>query len=138
MKVGVTGASGFVGRHIVTALRKRGDDVVAIVRNGSSMKDCETRIFDFSRPLNLDGVLAGLDGVIHAAAHIPKSYADATEARSCMEINALGTLTLLLACARTAVARAIVPFGKCISDWRNTARRGCADRSFGAGAVLLD
>jgi uncharacterized protein YbjT (DUF2867 family) len=33
MRVGVTGATGFVGRAIVTALRRRGDEVTVLTRD---------------------------------------------------------------------------------------------------------
>jgi len=108
MKVGVTGANGFIGQHIVAALRKRGDEVVAILRNRASLPDAETRIADFKDPRDLEGVLAGLDGVIHTAAHLPKSYADPGEAKACIEINTLGTMALLQACVQSGLARAVV------------------------------
>jgi UDP-glucose 4-epimerase len=111
VKIGVTGANGFIGQHIVAAVRERGDDAVAIIRNRSPSQVGETRFFDFSQSGAPDAVLAGLDGVIHAAAHIPKSYADPNEARLCMQVNALGTLELLLACNRVGIARAVVLSG---------------------------
>jgi uncharacterized protein YbjT (DUF2867 family) len=33
MKALVTGGTGFVGRHVVDSLRRRGDDVTALVRS---------------------------------------------------------------------------------------------------------
>ena len=33
MKVALTGAKGFVGSHVLTALQKSGHDVMALVRN---------------------------------------------------------------------------------------------------------
>lgn len=108
MKVGVTGASGFIGRHVLTALRARGDDVVALVRDPQGLPGWKTRTLDLGRPAELDKVLAGFDAVVHAAAHVPKSYADPDEARTCLEVNALGTLAVLQACVAAAVPRAIV------------------------------
>ena len=35
MKVAIVGASGLIGRHLATALRARGDEVVAVSRSGS-------------------------------------------------------------------------------------------------------
>ncbi len=41
MTVAVTGATGFVGRHLVDALVRRGDDVVALVRSPKKTRELE-------------------------------------------------------------------------------------------------
>ena len=38
MKIAVTGASGFIGRHVTTRLLEQGLDVVAVTRNATSLK----------------------------------------------------------------------------------------------------
>jgi len=49
----------------------------------------------------------GFDVVIHAAAHLPMSYADPAEAQRCMDINALGTLAVLEECVRAGVRKVV-------------------------------
>jgi UDP-glucose 4-epimerase len=93
---------------VLAALRTRGDHVVGLVRNPQSLPEWETRTLDISRPDGIDKVLAGFDGVVHAAAHVPKSYTDPGEAQTCLEVNALGTLALLRACVAAGVPRVIV------------------------------
>src|SRR5918993_4308013 len=73
----VTGASGFVGRHLVPALLAAGHTVVALVRTPTAgemvvgalpagrRKDVETRIGDVTRPATLVPVMAGIDAVVH-------------------------------------------------------------------------
>ena len=39
MKVFVTGATGFIGGHVVGKLRERGDDVVCLVRYPETGRD---------------------------------------------------------------------------------------------------
>lgn len=39
MKVAVTGASGFVGRHVLSELRRQGADVVAVTRDATRLAD---------------------------------------------------------------------------------------------------
>jgi len=112
MKVGVTGASGFVGRHLVHGLRAHGHKVRSLVRDLSTAPESdEARVVDLSSAEPLDAALAGIDAVVHAAAYLPASYADPREARKLLEVNALGTLAILEACVRASVEKAIVVSG---------------------------
>jgi UDP-glucose 4-epimerase len=109
MKVSVTGASGFVGRHLVHALRRHGHRVRSLVRDLSTAPESdEVRTIDLCSDEPLDAALAGVDAVVHAAAYLPASYADPGEARKLLEVNALGTLAILESCVRTSVEKAIV------------------------------
>ncbi len=53
MKILVTGATGFVGQHVITELLKYNHQIIAAVRNKSSLKDQQDKIkiieFDFDR-----------------------------------------------------------------------------------------
>ena len=112
MKVSVTGASGFVGRHLVHGLRAHGHTVRSLVRDLSTAPASdEVRAVDLSSAEPLDEALAGADAVVHAAAYLPASYADPGEARKLLEVNALGTLAVLEACVRISVKKAVVLSG---------------------------
>lgn len=65
MQVGITGASGFLGRHLIRALHARGDDAVAFSRSPSRpVPGCrETRSSAPDAPLDL----SGLDAVVNFA-----------------------------------------------------------------------
>jgi NAD dependent epimerase/dehydratase family enzyme len=73
MRVGVTGASGFIGRAVVAALRARGDIPVAFTRSPESQASksvqsgVETRRFDVSDPSADPTALEGLDAILHLA-----------------------------------------------------------------------
>lgn len=70
MRIGVTGASGFIGRALVAALVERGDDVTRFVRPGSSSAAGPVVRWDPSRALVDEGDLryaGGFDGVVHLA-----------------------------------------------------------------------
>src|SRR5262245_65316930 len=103
MRVAVTGASGFVGRHLVRDLRAAAHAVRSLVRVLSTAPDSdEARAIDLSPAGPLDEALAGVDAVVHAAAYLPASYEDPGEARKLLEVNALGTLAVLESSVRAS------------------------------------
>lgn len=111
MKIGVTGANGFVGRHIIKALADAGLQPIALVRRDDVDIDGATetrRIPSLSGNMDSDIVrtaLRGLDGVVHLAAMVHQMQGG-TEA-AFVEANAVGSVTLANACAEAGVARFI-------------------------------
>jgi dihydroflavonol-4-reductase len=86
MRVFVTGGTGFIGGHVVRMLRKRGDEVEALVRDPGKADDLEAlgaRLVqgDLSDRAALARAMRGCDAVIHGAAvykvGIPESERDA-------------------------------------------------------------
>ena len=73
MRVVITGGAGFIGRAIVERLAKRGDDVVALVRDAGRarfLKDEQRRTSiksDLSSVAQMTAQMKGADAVIHAA-----------------------------------------------------------------------
>ena len=68
MNVGVTGAGGFIGRHLVRRLVARGDRVVAFRRDPSAVAPPGVEVRAFHMPDGIDpGDFAGLDVVVHGA-----------------------------------------------------------------------
>jgi nucleoside-diphosphate-sugar epimerase len=80
MRVALTGATGYVGSHILTELRERGHDVLALVRDDAQFDAVASRgatpavVDPYDRPAVI-GFLSGADGAIHTA-----SPGDATSA----------------------------------------------------------
>ncbi|MFF1401597.1 NAD-dependent epimerase/dehydratase family protein [Streptomyces sp. NPDC058294] len=100
MRVLVTGGAGFIGSHVVEALRERGHEpLVYDVR--------EDPAADVRDPVAVARALAGVDAVCHQAAMVGlgSGFADAAEYVS---RNDLGTAVLLAAMAEAGVRRLVL------------------------------
>ena len=67
MKIGVSGASGHLGRAVVSELLQRADgrEVVAITRTPETVSEpAQGRFGDYNRPESLAGAYAGLDRLL--------------------------------------------------------------------------
>ena len=72
MAVAHTGATGFIGSHILTELHEHGHEVMALVRDDAqadvvSVRGAKPIVVDLYDPGATGAVLGGADGAIHAA-----------------------------------------------------------------------
>ncbi|HYJ68914.1 MAG TPA: NAD-dependent epimerase/dehydratase family protein [Nocardioidaceae bacterium] len=113
MRVLLTGAAGFIGGHVATALAERGHDVVGVdalipaahpvgVEPPAGVVRLDVRDAD-----RLDGLLAGVDVVCHQAAMVGNGV-DAQDLPAYAAHNDLGTAQLLAAMARAGVDRLVL------------------------------
>jgi UDP-glucose 4-epimerase len=93
----VTGASGFVGSHVVRELRRVGIDVVGVYRDGT-----DGRVVPRWEGSVLERALQGATGVVHAASVVHRAT---TPARDYIEFNVTGTRNLLHAARLAGVRR---------------------------------
>src|SRR5690349_4385628 len=101
-RVLVTGATGFVGGHLVDALLERGDDVVCLTRSTANLTwlnrhPVEQIRGDLSDDRALRAAVEKVDVVYHVAGLI-RALSEA----DFMEANAVGTRRLAEACATQA------------------------------------
>lgn len=118
MTVLVTGATGFVGRHVVATLREDGQPVRRLLRK--PVEDAQRGVTDVVRPggiLELTAIdLDGVDAVIHlAAAGVSPKVATAEELRAS---NVDGTAHLLGLAAGAGTPR-LVLLGTCAEYGRS-------------------
>ena len=106
MKYLVTGANGFLGSEIVRQLRRRDDQVVALVRRSHDFLDslgCQTHVADIR---NYDAILPAfdeIDVVIHTAA-VSGIWG---EWKKYYSINTVGTRNVVNACREQKVQRLV-------------------------------
>lgn len=98
MRAFVTGAGGFVGRHLTAHLQGEGDEVASLVE-GIDIAD--------EAAVAAEVAAAAPDVVYHLAgwAHVGDSWKNPTEA---VRVNVGGTAAVLEACRRAGVARILV------------------------------
>ena len=109
MRALVTGASGLIGAHLMSALMADGHDVRALVRDvsRSAIPDgVPVTVADLlDATADIDAACAGCDVVFHTAAH----FAYGGVSRGVLHDTAVvGTDRVLRACARAGVGRVVV------------------------------
>jgi UDP-glucose 4-epimerase len=118
VRILVTGANGFLGRHVVQALLRRGDAVRALVRPAADVAalawDHRVEVFrgDLRTSANLHEAFDGVDVLVHVAA----SVAGDEDAQFASTVA--GTERLLAAMARSGATKRVVLAGSFASyDW---------------------
>jgi nucleoside-diphosphate-sugar epimerase len=111
MKAFVTGGTGFIGRRLVSRLRERGDEVVALVRSPDKAGDLRDQGVELvqgdlsSEQAIRDGV-KGCDAVFHVAA-VYKVGIPSSEREAMWESNVAGTERVLDAAIEAGVPRIV-------------------------------
>jgi uncharacterized protein YbjT (DUF2867 family) len=107
MRVAITGATGFVGRHVVAALESDEPpfQIRAIVRDRSHASSelpptvVDVREADVTRPETLRGAFDGMDAVVHLVAIPTERHGSFTR------VNAEGTRAVVAEAERAGVTR---------------------------------
>ncbi len=101
-RVAITGATGFVGSHLLERLRGR--DVACLARSPQALAGSECRVIEgtIADTAALEALVAGADIVFHAAGLI----AARSEAEF-LAVNRDGTMAVSEACRRAGVARLV-------------------------------
>jgi uncharacterized protein YbjT (DUF2867 family) len=118
MRVAVTGANGFVGRHLIAQLLHRGHDIRALIseRPGaekelpdSGGRGMDVRRADVRKPESLRGAFDGIDAVVHTVA-VPTE-----RKQKFAEVNVAGVAHVVAEARRAGVGR-IVHMGALRAD----------------------
>ncbi len=104
VRVLVTGASGFTGRHIMPALVANNHDVVAASRQRTDFQEAVWRSApDLGPGADWSDALHGIDAVVHLAGMAHVTGAAAASEKSFRRVNTEGTRQLARQCARAGV-----------------------------------
>lgn len=120
MRALVTGANGFLGQHVVTALLAKGHQVRAMVRPAARLElfgwpaSVEVVRADLRVARDLEKAFEGVDVLVHLAAAVTGGE-DAQFAAT-----VAGTERLLGAMAKTACKRLVLASSFSVYDWSNT------------------
>jgi dihydroflavonol-4-reductase len=103
----VTGASGFLGLHLVRSLREHGHEVVALCRSESpSVREAgaTVRKGDIFERASIADAAAGCDGVFHCAGTVSRKPGDA---EAMHRVHVVGTKNVVAACREAKVRRLV-------------------------------
>ena len=126
MKVLVTGAGGFLGRHVVAGFLDRGQPVRAIVRPSTDLGELgwPDTVEVFRADLAVDDLKGAFDG-IETLIHLAAAMRGTAEEQHAATVG--GTARLLDAMARSSTRRLILASSLSVYDW--SATRGTLDES---------
>ena len=112
MNIGVTGATGFIGRHIVDAALQRGHEIIAFSRDvGRQIPGCEMRYFSLEAPPDL----RGCDALIHLAGESVAGIWTGAKRRRIRDSRLLGTRRVVEAMQHMATPPEVLVSGSGIS-----------------------
>lgn len=123
-RVAVTGASGFLGRHLLARLMRDGIDSVALSRRAFAVPGAVNVVVgDYLNVQRLASSLQGIDVVFHLAARAHRhDSADASASQIYTAANVETTVAVARACRRAGVGRLVFVSSIGVNGNRTTGR----------------
>lgn len=113
-KVIITGAAGFIGRHLARTLAASGASVYGLSRSESDIADVHGYVCDITDRRLLNEIVGDVrpSHIFHLAANKARS-ANIKDFRQCIDENLIGTLNLLEACEAASCVPRLISLGTC-------------------------
>jgi uncharacterized protein (TIGR01777 family) len=135
MKIGITGASGFIGTHVAKRARDQGHETVAFSRNPKSLEGfAETRRFSLDSPPDL----AGLDAVIHLAGETIMGLWTRPKKQRILASRIEGTRRIVEAINAMSSGPSVLVCGSAIGYYGDTGEREVTETSPAGKGFLAD
>jgi uncharacterized protein (TIGR01777 family) len=131
MRLGITGATGFIGRRAAELAAARGWEVVPFSRQP---RDARTRRFVPGEPADVDG----LDAVLHLAGEPVLGLWTADKRRRIMESRVLGTRSIVEGIARAKSPPGVLVSGSAIGFYGDTGDREVDEKAPPGSGFLAD
>lgn len=122
MRLGITGASGFIGARAAELAAARGWEVVRFSR---CPRDASTRCFVPGEPLDVDG----LDAVLHLAGEPVLGWWTGEKRRRILDSRVLGTRSVVSGFARAARPPRVLVSGSAVGLYGDTGDRAVTEAS---------
>ena len=113
-KVIITGATGFIGRHLAQAVAASGASVYGLSRSESYIADVHGYVCDITDRRLLNEIVGDVrpSHIFHLAGNKARS-ANIKDFRQCIDENLIGTLNLLEACEAASCVPRFISLGTC-------------------------
>lgn len=135
MLIGVTGASGFIGRRVIDIALGRGHEVAAFSRSPQrAIPGCEMRAFPSDAPPDL----RGCEAVIHLAGESVVGLWTASKKRRIRESRVLGTRRVVEAIARLDAPPEVFVCGSAVGIYPDSGDAELTEASRGGDGFLAD
>jgi len=131
MRLGITGAGGFIGRHATQLAAARGWEVVPFSRHP---RDAATRRFAPGEPADVDG----LDAVLHLAGEPVLGWWTKDKRRRIMDSRVLGTRSVVEGFARASHPPRVLVSGSAIGFYGDTGDTEVDESSPGGRGFLAE
>ena len=141
-KVLVTGAAGFVGRHLVQACLARGWDVAGIDVRPVELNGSTLIVGDFANRDDVTQAVKDVDYVFHEGAVSSSPMFEPDPSRG-VEVNVMGGLILLQACAEAGVKRFVYAstsslYGNLSVPWREDMAIHATPNAYAASKLAFE
>ena len=136
MKIGLTGATGFIGKRVIQLAARAGHSIVGFSRNPKvAIPGCEeSRLFDFGKPCDVNGC----EAVIHLAGEPVTGLWTKEKKRKILESRTQGTKRIVDAIRAASPPPSVFVSGSAIGFYGDTGERETDESSEHGSGFLAD